>query len=394
MKCWYSTAAVILLTLSFSGASAQATLDTKPTPDIREQQPKRRGLIGRYLNSIVNDSSGFETSTRIIYPILLYTPETSLEVGLSFSYLFTMGGDTSTTRYSNVVPLAFYTLRGQYGLWVTNEIFTARENWLILGYLRFQDFPLDYYGVGPGTVEAEEIRLEQIQLWVRQRIQHKIVGNWFGGLEMEYKNITRVRTDEAEKTIPEGVRNNTAVGFGPAVTYEGRHNPLNPEPGSTYFTASWMSFDRWMGSTSPFSTKTVDIRYYMPIFKRGNILAFQQYFIHQTGAPPFNLYAQLGGDMMMRGWYYGRFRDRNLWAQQVEYRHEKPFGWKRWGYTVFLSNGLVAPKLDKFSMRYMETAGGAGVRFQLFAKKDVNMRFDYAVTREGGNFYIALGESF
>ena len=37
------------------------------------------------------------------------------------------------------------------------------------------------------------------------------------------------------------------------------------------------------------------------------------------GKPPFDLLPSLGGPMMMRGYYTGRYRDQNALAMQIEY---------------------------------------------------------------------------
>ena len=98
----------------------------------------------------------------------------------------------------------------------------------------------------------------------------------------------------------------------------------------------------------------------------------------------------------MRGYYFGRFRDRNQLAAQAEYRMlPLPFRFtKRWGATVFGSAGTVFKDFDELTIRDFKWAGGAGLRFLLFPKKDIFTRLDFAFTNESKGIYIFIGEAF
>ncbi len=96
----------------------------------------------------------------------------------------------------------------------------------------------------------------------------------------------------------------------------------------------------------------------------------------------------------MRGYYLGRYRDKNLLAAQAELRW-LPFGFsKRWGGTLFGSLGTVAPTISQLQFRQVRWAAGGGVRFLFFQKKDVYLRADLGFTREGTGLYFSLGEAF
>ena len=72
-----------------------------------------------------------------------------------------------------------------------------------------------------------------------------------------------------------------------------------------------------------------------------------------------------------------------------------PFSFsKRIGGAVFGGAGAVTPQLSALSVDQVRLAGGAGLRFLLFAKKDIFLRMDLGFTRAGTGFYIAPGEAF
>lgn len=104
----------------------------------------------------------------------------------------------------------------------------------------------------------------------------------------------------------------------------------------------------------------------------------------------------MGGSNIMRGYFKGRFRDRNQIATQIEYRFLplKLSFTDRIGATVFTSVGEVFDDWNEIEMKNLKWAAGAGARFLLFQQKDIFLRFDYAFTRDGSNFYISIGEAF
>jgi len=113
------------------------------------------------------------------------------------------------------------------------------------------------------------------------------------------------------------------------------------------------------------------------------------------GSSPFYLLPELGNDALMRGYYEGRYRDRNLLAGQTELRYRVS---DRFGIVGFLGTGEVAH--SSFSADQLKPNYGGGLRYFFDTEKGLSIRADYGFgqkpagePREQG-FYIALGESF
>jgi len=102
----------------------------------------------------------------------------------------------------------------------------------------------------------------------------------------------------------------------------------------------------------------------------------------------------LGSESLMRGYCYGRYRYKKCMAAQAEYRFlPLPFS-KRIGAAAFVAAGAVAPSFKAFSARDLLPSGGVGIRYLVFPKKDIFLRFDVGFTKEGPAFYIYSGEAF
>jgi hypothetical protein len=357
-----------------------------------------QNFVSKYINSLINDTTDISKPQFLIYPTLAYSPETSWEIGLSSLLVFYAKEDT-TNRLSEINGFTFFTLENQYGLWFDHAIYSDKDKWFFLGRLRFQSFPLFYHGIGNNSPEDYIARVDANQIFIKERVLRKVKGDLFIGLEMDFQRLNKVDFIPAEgnntlEELPLGSDGSTNLGFGLGLVHDNRHNVLNVRKGF-FSELALLHYNQSWGSTYDFTTVISDTRLYRPIGKN-NVLATQVLGQFNSGNVPFNQLALMGGESIMRGYYYGRYRDRNQIAAQVEYRFLPiPFGFTdRIGAAVFAGAGKVFPDLNNFNLNNIVVSGGAGLRFLLFPKKDIYTRFDVAFTQEGPGFYLFIGESF
>lgn len=357
-------------------------------------QPLRKSVNWLIYHSVVDTTAPGESSFRI-YPTLAYAPETSFELGFSTLYLFQAKKDTNN-RLSEINAFTFVTFEQQYGIWLDNAIYGHQDKWFFLGRTRFQRFPLLYYGIGSETPSEHPAIVDANYFIFRQRILRKIRPNLFLGPEIDYQNLfNSVYEPDEEKpglAAPLGANGSSNIGLGAALVYDNRHNVLNVRKG--YFAeVGFLKYAGGLGSSYSFTGVNIDARGYHPV-KNRNVLAWQVNGNFFSGDVPFNQMALMGGEVMMRGYYYGRYRDKNMLVAQAEYRM-LPFSFsKRFGATLFAGTAAVAPSLGDFSLNQFRLAGGGGIRYLLFPKKDIFVRLDFGFTREGLGFYLFTGEAF
>ena len=359
-------------------------------------QEQRRGLFGRYVNSLINDTSDIRRPQFLIYPTVAYAPETSWEFGLSSVFVFYANRDT-TNRLSEVNAFTFITLEKQYGLWFDHALYSQDNKWFNLGRLRFQSFPLLYFGIGMNSPEEHVAQVNANLVQIRERVLRKIVSGLYSGLEVDYQNMSSVEfiPTSAEFTdYPTGSEGSANLGLGAGILYDTRHNILNVRRG--FFSEfAFLHYDESLGSDFEFTSFISDTRLYMPMNTR-DVLALQLVGQFNVGNVPFNQLAMMGGETMMRGYYSGRYRDLNQIALQAEYRFlplNLPFT-KRLGAALFAGTATVFNDRQAIKMKNFVWSAGGGVRFLLFPKKDIFTRFDVAFTEEGTGFYIFIGEAF
>jgi len=360
---------------------------------------KAQNLFKRYINNVINNQTEAEEPQLLVFPTLAFAPETSWEIGFSSLYVYYAKKDT-TNRLSEINAFTFITLENQYGLWFDHAIYSDQDRWFFLGRLRFQSFPLYYHGIGTNTPEDYTARVDANQIFIKERVLRKLKKNFFLGLEMDFQRISDVDfvLDENQSfetfNHPLGNEGSTNLGLGLGLVYDTRHNVLNVRDGFFSELGLLQSNPVW-GSDFKFTSVFSDTRIYRPIGKK-NVLAAQLLGQFNFGDVPFNQLAQMGGENMMRGYYFGRFRDNHQLATQVEFRFLPiPFSFtNRIGAAAFASTGTVFNDFKNVTLPNLKFSAGAGLRFLLFPKKDIWTRVDYAFTNEGGGFYLLIGESF
>ncbi len=350
--------------------------------------------FNRLLNRFTHDNLPPDRPRLLIYPTVGFSPETSLEIGAAASILFHAKNDYANNRLSEVTAFGFFTLRSQYGLLIDNAIYSDQNRWLFLGKLRFQRFPLLYYGIGPKAPEADPVVVDGNYILLRERALRQVKGNFFAGLEVDMQYLWNVDFggEQPARPLPLGANGSSSIAFGTSMVYDSRPNMLNTREG-WFAELSWLHYDRIWGSDHVFNDFNAELRRYHTV-RKGQVFAWQLNGNIVQGDAPFNMLSLMGNEMLMRGYYAGRFRDRHYYAAQAEYRWLPfPFS-KRVGGVTFLSAGTVAPSFSALRTDNIRLAGGAGLRYLIFPQKDIFVRLDVGVTREGASFYLFTGEAF
>ena len=94
----------------------------------------------------------------------------------------------------------------------------------------------------------------------------------------------------------------------------------------------------------------------------------------------------------MRGYFQGRYRDRNYVAFQAELRQ---YFTKKFGFVAFGGFGDVGEELTDLALKDLKYSVGGGLRYLFNKKENVNLRMDIAFGRDGNTgIYFGIEESF
>lgn len=367
-----------ITTAGFAQSSYDSTTIVEKTP-----------FYEKVFNFYESRSTGF-----VPVPLLYYTPDTRWAAGAFGVYYFKLENDDgSTTRLSYVKVLADYTQNRQLDLWASWNMFLKNESYLLKGDLRFRNFPDRYYGIGNRTTEEQMERysfdlFDLTMMALKQVYPHTFVG--FDARFTRYFNLnyTNIEGQLANGEVT-GWNGGDNVGFGLVGLYDSRDYVVNATKGIFFEFSSYFYNEKWGSNFSYINIKSNFSKYWE--IRENHILAYQLMGNFNYGDPAFTNLARAGDDMLLRGYANNRFRDNHFAGTQLEYRF--PLFW-RFGGVAFTGVGDVFGPNSDVSFGTLKYSYGAGLRFALNSKERMNVRFDYALGREAGTFYIMVTEAF
>ncbi len=344
--------------------------------------------------SLAADDAGDKKGMGVSFlPFALYTPETGIAGGIGGIYPFRFKGDDPLDRPSSLSLSAKYTQKKQYAIDLTPELYLRAGEYHIKSNILYQKFPLEFYGIGNDTSDDMKENYTPKEGKFKLSFQKRIRGPLNIGIQYEFEdvNIIEVKKNGLMDSgdIP-GSDGGRVSGLGLLVDWDSRDGIFCAKKGA-YYQLLIMTYKDVLGGDYDFTQSTLDLRRYLPILP-SHTLALQGLFKFSTGEPPFQKLALLGGRFMMRGYYEGRYRDKNMLAVQVEYRIIPV--WWRVGIVGFLSYGGVSDEASNLELRDFKISGGLGFRFQFDRKEGVNLRADLAYGQGTSGYYLTIFEAF
>lgn len=330
----------------------------------------------------------------IAIPIAFYTPETEFGFGGGGQLFFLNKKNTFGNRLSNVIFSGIYTLNEQLIFEVTPQIYFGEGNYFIDAHYLFKVYPNLFYGIGNNTPESNEEVYKQTTHALNISFLKRLPPDLNFGFQFIFKNheVTEIQEGgilDTQDII--GRRRSVVAGLGAVFNYDTRDNIGSPNKGFYYQAKAQISSEIF-GATQGFNKFILDLREYLPTGEN-SLLAFQLYSENNFGNIPFQALASYGGGTRARGYFFGRFIDKQMYLSQVEFRWRyKP----RWTLATFALAGEVANEFeDFFSIKNIKPSFGFGARFKLFKDKDTWLRFDYGSGIEGNSgIYFGINDAF
>ena len=339
------------------------------------------------------DSTTADTGGFMLLPIIFYTPETELAAGASVMRYFRSEGADMKARPSEIWATLIYTQRSQYIADLTSVLYFDEERYLTHANIDYQKFPNTFWGVGPATPDSLEEDYTPTTFFAFASVRNRVTTGFHVGPEYEFAHSRLSDTEQGgllDSGFIPGSEGGTVSGVGAFINWDTRDNVYYPTAGS-FHTASVRVYGSALGSDFDFAKYVVDVRWYASL-SRKLVFAVQGLFDASTGVVPFQKMAALGGENILRGYYYGRYRDRYGAVAQVELRAR--LFW-RVGAAAFAGAGNVAGGLDDFDRDTIRYSGGVGVRYIFDKSEGMNLRLDFGWGKDGSTgMYITAMEAF
>ena len=348
-----------------------------------------------YLRSDTSRKPGF-----VLLPALSSSPETGLEIGGAALLSFYTDTTDRKTDVSSVFGYATLTTKGQLKLSLNTNYWTPQNKIHYVASISYYNFPFNFYGVGNNT------HLANVDLVHEKRYKFNLESDFYLGSNLYlgyvvgafkyYYQFDRNRHGVLNSDpLVQDKRGGAAVYAGPSLIFDTRDNNTYSTRGIVFNAYCNVMHGAFINNGYEGAFFNMEYSEFFSFTKQLVLGVDVQEQSLIGGASPFYLLPQMGSDEMMRGYYEGRYRDRNYLAGQTELRYRIN---KRFGLAGFVGTGEVFH--SDFSLDQLKPNYGGGLRYFFDPQKGLSMRLDYGVgqkpageKRESG-FYIALGQAF
>ena len=329
-----------------------------------------------------------------VFPIITRSVETGWNFGALTARIFPKKQADSLSRSSNLEILGMYSSKKQVLFALNGTQYFKNETYILEEQLSTSYFPDKFWGLGNYTPDQAEEAYSFRQAYLYVHLKRKLAPHFFGGLVYEAQkvwDINYVKGGLLDQAALPGMNGYFISGVGASLSLDSRNNAFAPDKGY-FLQLFWNHFDKAWGSDCNYTNWVADFRTYIPITK-SSVLALQYLnFTTQGAEVPLRSLAAFGGASKMRGYYEGRFRDKNQMFMQGEYRFPL---YKFVHAVVFGGVGSVASQWKDYAINDLNMSAGGGLRFALSKKEKLSLRIDYGIG-QGNNrgFYFQLGEAF
>lgn len=320
-----------------------------------------------------------------------YSATTGLGLGLLGTATYSADHTDPTLPRSNASVYSNMTTAGFFMVGLRGNHIFPHESFQLDYKVNLSTFSTSYWGMGYANADKDdnETDYRRNRINAMARFMVKLAPNTYIGPFVNYRVTQASDVNEDFSYLWQGqdktIHTYTA---GLSFTYDSRDFMLNASKG-VFVQIDQTFTPRCFGNGKyNFSTTEATFATYGKLWK-GAILAGELHGQFNYGHIPWSQLATVGSNDRMRGYYEGRYNDKNVIEGQVELRqHIKG----RNGVVAWVALANAFPDFKNIAWRYTLPNAGVGYRWEF--KKRINIRVDYGFTRNGGGFIFNINEAF
>ncbi|CAI2786527.1 MAG TPA: hypothetical protein DHV72_13125 [Serratia grimesii] len=325
-----------------------------------------------------------------ILPGPFYTPELKLGLGIAVAGIYRVDPTDKKTQNSSISLTGLITTSGALGLGLTNYTFFHDDQWRLFVEGSVAKVPTKFWGIGYDAAQGSEQKYTEDSFRLHPQVLYRLVGNLYAGVGWDVSSL-HASVDQphagdlfSRYDVP---TSSVSSGATMALNYDSRDVITRPRKGQ-FFSAEYSLFDPELGSDTRFTALQLQYNYYLAL-NDADVLAFDVWGRFTQGDVPWDRLSEAGDDRRLRGYYQGRYRDKDVVSTQVEYR--KQLSWRH-GYVLWVGAGALGDSPQNLSQHPLLPTVGAGYRFEV--KPNMNIRLDLGFGKESAGFYFQIAEAF
>lgn len=340
-----------------------------------------------------------------------YNPEASLGIGGAMLMTFRMNKYDSLSQRS-FIPVGFnISINGTFVAAGAGTLFFNENKFRIYIKYGYRTEPANFYGIGYDEIKrAEELRdlfnkdsvtFHKASVQFFPRFVWEIRPNIYVGTLLDYNYYYG-------KDMPYWMKQNPQVrkygnkyhniGIGGLFQYDTRDDVATPFSG-IFLSAMGTLYGKYLGGDFNYEMIELEYRQFKQVFKRRSVLAWTAKSQIGIDNVPYTELPNFGNPFDLRGYAWGKYRDKSMAYGIVEYRHmfmseeayKRGAFWSKFGAVAWVGTGAIGKTpvdWDKWKFNY-----GVGLRIQLQPRK--NFRLD--IGKEPGQkwgIYMNMTEAF
>ncbi len=318
-----------------------------------------------------------------------YSQSTSLQLAVMAAGLYHSRMD-SVTPVSNASIFAQGSLSGFYRLGLSGEHYGPADRYRINYCADFAHFPLKFWGIGYDTERHDnnETKYTELRSSLWCDFQWRIGENLFIGpsINFNYAKATHVKRPELWNGQSLRVFD-YGFGLGFIASFDSRDVSTNASQGINFNIKQYV-YPGFLKNRHVFSSTELTFGIYKQIYSSA-VLAAQLHAMATYGNTPWSMLPKLDASNAIRGYYEGRYRDKNEADIVVELRQHV---WKRFGVVVWGGVGSVFHRFTDVRLNTLLPSYGIGARWEF--KKKVNVRVDLGFGKRSMAVCLGLNETF
>lgn len=322
-----------------------------------------------------------------------YSSKTNLSIGILAAGLYRVDRRDRLSSPSNVSIFGNFAISGYYYVGISGNTFFKQNRHRIDYELGFRSQPTSFWGLGYNAAMTNSVANYTAKKYlVDVQYKYALIDNLYAGAALNFNYTWAKNLLSSQYLDGQGLKY-TAAGIGPFIEYDSRDIVTQPF-GGWYASVNAIIYPKPFGNCgSTLWRVKVTVDYYQKLWKDA-ILACDLYGEFNSDNTPWTMYAMMGGNFRMRGYYEGRFNNLDMITLQVELRQRI---YRRIGCVVWGGAGNVFRSFREFDWNETLPNYGAGLRWEL--KKRMNIRFDYGFGKRIQNkltssFIMSINEAF
>lgn len=341
----------------------------------------------------------------LISPLVVpgYTPELGALLAIGGLWSFKTDKSDDLIQRSSV-PFTFsLTTTGAIVVQARPTTFWLKDKLRITGEFWYKNMPDNYWGIGYEnaltTPQSDSTTSYQREwFWIMPQFLYQFKANYFLGLNVDYNYTKGSDPSVGVASDPNYIEfNNKPLnsGLGLILRYDSRDVPVNAWSGM-YLDLTSTFYSTAFGGDNTYQTFTLDYRQYKQIGKPGQTLAWQIKSRIGVGDLPFGEMGQLGNPFDLRGYIWGRYRDKDLFYILPEYRHtfyKKDGEISKHGMVAWVGTGTVWD-FETTNSQDLRWLPNFGLGYRLELQPRMNLRVDVGIGRETSGIYFNFNEAF